>query len=292
MIALLLTLTSPLLAPQAGEPELLLTGFTEVHRVARIDAPEPTVTSIDVGRLDGIDDAHRGRFGTTDECKPLRDGRWLVASSGGAVAVLEAGGSRASFSTLVPNAHSVELLPGGRLVSAASTHREGNRLLVHDLATGALLQQFALTSAHGVHYRPEDERLYALGMAHLCVYLVDGESGELRFERRHDLPEGADASGHDLSPVPGTGELIVTTHAHVWLFDLRSASFRRHPQLGDLSHVKSVDVHPTTGRLAYVQANDEHWWSEAVQFLHPAGELRLPGERFYKARWAAARDER
>ncbi|MEM9382243.1 MAG: DUF6528 family protein [Planctomycetota bacterium] len=289
MLPLLVALTALLLPPRPGaEPELLLTGFAEVHRVGQIDSRPPSVQSVRVGSLDGIAEAHRDLFGTTDECKPLPGGRWLVASSGGGVAVLEADGARASFSAAVPNAHSVELLPGGRLVCAASTHAEGNRLLVHDLATGALVQQFALTSAHGVHYRAEDERLYALGMAHLCVYAVDGETGELRFERRHDLPEGADASGHDLSPVPGTDELIMTTHAHVWLFDVRAATFRRHPQLGDLARVKSVDVHPTSGRIAYVQASEEHWWSESVQLLRPTGELRVPGQRFYKARWRVA----
>jgi hypothetical protein len=285
MLPIFLVLAAAFACPRSNDPALLLTGFEHVHRVTGVDSPRPAVTSVAVGPLDGIDAALRARFGTTDECKPLPDGRWLVASSGGAVAVVEDGGARATFSAAVPNAHSVELLPGGRLVSAASVHARGNRLLVHDLASGALVQQFALTSAHGVHYRPATGRLYALGMAHVCVYRVHAETGELAFDARHGLPEGANAGGHDLSPVPGTHDLVVTTHEHVWLFDVRAATFRRHPLLGELAHVKSVDVHPESGRIAWVRASDEHWWSEVVRFAQPDGELRIPGERFYKARW-------
>jgi hypothetical protein len=60
--------------------------------------------------------------------------------------------------------------------------------------------------------------------------------------------------GHNLSVVPGSSALAISTTNHCWLFDRETKMFRRHPELADAGHVKSISYHPVTGQIAYVQA--------------------------------------
>ena len=265
---------------------LFACGFGEVVGVAWEGGEARVSRRLEVGALEGVSAELAGRFGTTDECKVLEDGRVLVASSGGAVAVVDLDSERAVFAAPCRNAHSIALLPGGRVASAASVGAGGDRVLVHDIASGALVAQYALHSAHGLVHDAQRGRLYALGMGSLLTFACDGETGDLRLLLREPLPGGGDAGGHDLRAVPRSAELIVTTEGGVWRYDRDLRRFRRDPWLGGLADVKSVDVHPSTGRIAYVQAEGGRWWSERVRFANPAGELRVEGERFYKARWA------
>lgn len=279
----LLTVTAP---TQESTPTLLICGFDEVIAVGFEDGAPRIPLRLEVGALPGVPEELRARFGTTDECKVAATGEVLIASSGGAVGIYEVGTGQVSFAAQVHNAHSIELLPGGRVVSAASVGGGGDRLMVHERAGGELLQEVPLHSAHGVQFDPERERLYALGMAELLCLTVDAESGELGVESRFALPEGEQAGGHDLRAVPRSSELLLTTSEHVWLFDRDLERFRLHPLMGEMRDVKSVDVHPRTGRIAYVQADEGEWWSARVRLANPAGELELEGERFYKARWS------
>ena len=97
-----------------------------------------------------------------------------------------------------------------------------------------------------------------------------------------DLPDG---NGHDLSPVPGTPFLALSTQGGCWFFDRDSMRFTAHPDLADVPNVKSIDVHPVTGRLAYIHAEGRQWWAHALRFRHPDGLLNMPQEHLYKARW-------
>lgn len=286
-------LAALLLVPLQNEappaPALWTCGFDQVTGVAWAEGEARIVERLVPGTLDGVPGKLRPCFGTTDECKPLPDGRLLIASSGGAVAVIDRAKMEASFAAPVPNAHSIAALPGGHYVSAASVNAKGNRLVVH--GPSAKTKSIALPSAHGVVHDADRARLYALGMGELLTFTVDDATGELTPSTRYALPGGEDADGHDLRAVPRSAELIVTTKEHVWLFDRDHARFRLHPSLGGLDHVKSVDVHPRTGRVAFVQADEGEWWSDTVRFANPPGELRIEGERFYKARWDPAGDD-
>jgi hypothetical protein len=96
--------------------------------------------------------------------------------------------------------------------------------------------------------------------------------------------------GHDLSPTPNRAALYITTDTGVVLFDLQSKAFRSEPSMNQLAFVKSVDVHPITKRLAYIQPEGGHWWSSHIHFLAPdqakaSQTIVLEGERLYKARW-------
>ena len=157
-----------------------------------------------------------------------------------------------------------------------------------DLARSDLpLSDVALPSAHGVVWDEQRHRLWALGLDELRSYeLKDWETDQpsLNWLASHPLPDG---DGHDLQAVPGGNDLVVTTGRGVHLFDRERGEFRPHPDLGTRAGVKCVSIHPATGRLVFVQSEGEHWWSDKLRFLAPAGELQLKSERLYKARWFA-----
>ncbi|MFN3408905.1 MAG: DUF6528 family protein [Limisphaerales bacterium] len=229
----------------------------------------------------------RGAFGTTDECKPVSGGRQiLITSSGGGCALVDYPSGAVRWHGRAHNAHSAELLPNHRVVVAASVGAAGNRLLVFDLARpGEPLTEASLESAHGVIWDEARQCLWALGFSTLEAYeLRDWQSQKPTLQRvaSHPLP---DPDGHDLQAVPGSDDLLITTGAKVFLFDRNNTTFRPHPELRDREHVKSVSIHPATGRVVFVQAEAGRWWSGTLRFLNPAAETALTGERIYKARW-------
>jgi hypothetical protein len=234
----------------------------------------------------------RDRFPWTDECKPVDGGRRiLITSSGHGAALVERGDGRAVFWAEAKNAHSADVLPGGRIVVAASVWREGggDRLILFNAAgAGRELWTESFPHAHGIVWDPERSHLWALGHDELRGYALSDWESEAPALRRTSLLRLPEAGGHDLSPMPGTPKLIVTTERHVWLFDRDSGGLAPHPELGGAADVKCVSVHPATGRTAFVQAESPNWWAHRVRFLSPEGELALPGENVYKARWLAA----
>jgi hypothetical protein len=229
----------------------------------------------------------RDLFRTTDECKPIDGGRrLLITSSAGGAALVEISTQSVLWFGRVANAHSIELLPEGRVAVAGSTNEKGNKLAIFDLAQPdkELLAE-ELYSGHGVVWDSKRQLLWALGYEFLYEFrLLDWRTKDPKLERvaKHYLP---DSGGHDLFPVPGSGDLVVTTNRRVFLFNRDSGRFRPHPEIGDYEGVKGVSLHPTTGRLVYVQAEGGEWWASNLHFLNPSSELSLPAERIYKARW-------
>jgi len=235
-----------------------------------------------------LPEGFRDLFGTTDECKPVEGGRKvLISSSGGGLAFVERESGRLLWYGSVGNAHSIELLPGNRVAAAGSTNQEGNRVVIFDLAKpDEPLYSAVLYSGHGVIWDQKRELLWALGFERLIAYrLIDWETSEpaLSQAAAFILP---DSGGHDLSPDPGTEDLIVTTNNHVFLFNRDQRKFRLHPELGDKKRVKSVSVQPASGRVIYIQAEGQNWWSSQIRFLNREKSVLLPGERIYKARFS------
>jgi hypothetical protein len=272
-----------LAAPEAEE--LILCGDNEVF-VLGLKAGGKKVWSWLAADHPELPGAVRQQFGTTDDCKPVEGGsRILITSSGGGVALVERASGRALFWASVENAHSAEMLPRNRVLVAGSEGKDGNRLVLFDLAqSGKELASYPLSGAHGAVWDPQARCVWTLGERELHAYeLKDWESATptLGLSLRFALPE---PSGHDLRPVPGTRRLVLTTYKHVWTFDPESRKFEPFDRLGDLQEVKSVDIHPRTGRIAYVKA-ETNWWSSRVSFLKPEGQLDRRGERLYKARW-------
>ena len=275
---------------QAGETELAVCGWDEVFILALGDGPVPAhrkVWSWRAGDSSGIPADMRALFRTTDDCKPVDGGRRiLISSSGGAVALVDRETRKASFSARVTNAHSIEMLPGGRIAAAASvsTAGTGDRLVIFDAATGKELASDALRSAHGVVWDDTRGVLWALGGDVLRAYSVSGTGGSTRLERTYELPLPSEG-GHDLVPIPGSSQLFLSTVRRCFSFDRDRRLLSPHDLLGDRADIKSYNVHPRTGRVVYLQAESPNWWTEHLHFQRPDGTLRLPGERLYKARW-------
>ncbi len=94
----------------------------------------------------------RKSFATTDECKPVADGSLLlVCSSGGGCALLQMPAGKATWWARVPNAHSIEALPGGMIAVAASTAASGRKMaLFNRRKPGEIVSEIPLHSAHGL----------------------------------------------------------------------------------------------------------------------------------------------
>lgn len=244
-------------------------------------------TDWEAGKSEGMPAGMVPKFRTTDDCKPIDGGtRLLVTSSSGGLAIVERSTGKTEFYATVANAHSAEVLPGGRVVAAASTSPTGNRLIVFD-RTKSDVEVFTtpLVSAHGTHWVEGERTLWALGLLELQAYeLVDWDSAKpsLKLRETFKLPS---RGGHDLSPVPGTSKFIVTTEHEVLIFDRKTSQFVRHPAIGSLVNVKSVTIHPTTGRTAFTLADPPDWWTYTVRFLGPEATLKFPNDRLYKIRW-------
>lgn len=283
-----------------AEP-ILLCGDGTVFLIETAAATEGKITtqwSWKGKTCDQLPEAMRKTFATTDDCKPAADGtRVLISSSSGGCAVVERPSGKVIWYAQAPNAHSLELLPRERIVVANSVHPKGNQLVLFDLArSNEPIWTTPLYSAHGVVWDEQRQVLWAVGFSELqCYALKDWESDKpsMTLTARYPLP---DESGHDLQPIPGSSDLAVTMTHHVYLFDRDTHEFRLHPELGDRARVKSVNVHPVTGRTAVIQAGNKNWWNDALELLSPAATIHLPGERLYKARWLppppSQRDER
>lgn len=260
--------------------ELLVCGWDELVALD-VSTETPVKTwSWRAGQRDDLPATHRKLFRTIDECKPLSGGRVLITASSDGVALVERPSGRVLFYAQGANAHSAEMLPGGRIAVACSVRqRGGNRVILFDSATPEKeLASAELYSGHGVVWDEQRATLWALGGRELKAFTAD-----LALKAAYELPgEG----GHDLWAVPHGPKLGVTTHEGVWEFDRDTRTFRRHAVLGGLAHVKGVAEHPATGETAYIQADLPDWWSERIEFLNPRRTLRLAGERLYKARWA------
>ncbi len=226
------------------------------------------------------------RFGTTDECKPIAGDRLLVTSSGGGCALIDRESGHASWFAVVPNAHSIELLPMDRVVVAGSTGTKGNCLALFDLSRSETsLWDTELYSAHGVVWDDQQQQLWALGAHELRSYrLKDWEtsSPSLELDGSYALP---DKGGHDLQPMPHSDDLVLSTHEHVYLFDRSAKRFRLHPTLGAQKDVKCISIETIGGRVVWLQADQPNWWTDRIRLLDPDADAQLTDEKLYKARW-------
>jgi hypothetical protein len=281
----LLWLSTALPRPAAAQ-SLVACGWDEVFILDISGAPAKT-WRWKASEAAELPAAYRDKFRTTDDCKPVDGNRVLITASSDGAALVDRATRRTLWWAQCGNAHSAELLPGDRVVLACSVREgTGNRLALFDAATPEHeLFSTPLVSAHGVVWDAARERLWALGLRELHSYRLrdwDSASPSLELDMRYALP---DEGGHELSAVPGTAHLIVSTHAGVWRFDRDLRTFRPDPDLRGRHDIKSAVIHPTTRRLAYTEAERPQWWTRRIRFARPEGEVVLEGERLYKVRW-------
>lgn len=269
---------------------LLLCGADEVFQMDPAVKPAVKTWSWRARDCPQIPANLKNAFATTDECKPTADGKQiLITSSSGGCALVEFPSGKAVWWARVPNAHSIESLPGGKIVVASSVGAEGNKLVFFDTtAVGPPLAEIPLHSAHGLVWDSKRECLWALGFSQLiaCSIPASSDGGFApKISATHPIP---DKDGHDLRPVAGSADLVFSTEKGVWRFNRELETFRPDPNLTGRAQVKSVDRADPGGQMVVMQASDEHWWTDSIHFLLPEGALRIEGERLYKARWMGA----
>ena len=206
-------------APSAAQ-SLIVCGWDEVFVLDVSSTPRKVWSWKALDRPE-LPPAYRTKFRTTDDCKPVSGGRVLITASSDGAALVERATGRTIWWGACGNAHSAELLPGDRIVLACSTREgTGNKLSLFD-ASKPERELFAteLFSGHGVVWDEARARLWALGEKELRSYRLEAwqtDRPSLVLDRRYPLP---DVGGHELTAVPRSAHLIVTTHAGVWRFD-------------------------------------------------------------------------
>jgi len=232
------------------------------------------------------------RLRTLDDCKVVGDGKQvLVTSSGGGVFLLDIASRKPLFYTEAPNAHSADILPGGRILVALSSHPEGSSLELYDIQQpGKCLWRDSLTAAHGAVWMKEKERLYALGSilspngnkSVIRAYrLKDWDSPHPSLEetdRWSDLPSG----GHDLTRI-NAGELIFSGSRGVYVIDATDGKIRPFEPLHNTRDIKSVNYIEKSKQLVYTKG-EIRWWTHHVYSENPAWKLNVDSIHVYKVR--------
>ncbi|GJM27839.1 MAG: hypothetical protein DHS20C17_04740 [Cyclobacteriaceae bacterium] len=228
-----------------------------------------------------IPEQYRTKFATMDDCKSADKGRKIIVSaSSGAVAILNSEDRSVLFYAMVPNAHSVALLPNNRLAAAASTNEAGNRIMLFDTnQPNKLLYQDSLYSAHGVVWDHNRKSLFALGYQELREYKM-ATSDSLVLVRWWEIPG---ESGHDLQPALDENNLLITEHTGAWSFNIKREEFQKISGFPDDQNIKSLSQHPS-GQYLYT-VPEESWWTYHVSFFQPDNKLAFPHLKVYKARW-------
>jgi len=187
----------------------------------------------------------------------------------------------------VNNPHSVELLPDGNVVVAAST---GGFIRVYAASQGSAstrYAEFGLTGAHGVLWDPAGSVLWALGDTILVELKVDGTAAApaLTAVDSWTLPT---VHGHDLSPKLGDPDRLWVTTGSAWYE--YSKTTQNAVAAYDIAGVKSMSSMPN-GR--WVQTLPKpgcrtSWCTDEVDLTAPTAAYTVPGAQFYKARvWSS-----
>jgi len=223
------------------------------------------------------------RFGTLDECKVVDGGKkLLVTASSGGVCLIDIASKKVLFHAAAENAHSAELLPGGRIAVALSLNPEGNAIELYDIdSPGRRLFRDSLYSAHGAVWMPEAERLYVLGNEIRAYALKDWDTSSPSLECT-GVWKGPTRHGHDLSRI-SDHELLFSNSRRAIIFDIRDTSFTRFPLLEDTPGVKSVNYDPASGQLIYTRG-EINWWTHHVYSLQPDWHLTIDSINVYKVR--------
>jgi len=287
-LLLVISAVSPLDAASNAERELIVCGWDEVYilKIGDPAVPHAKVWSWKAADRPELPPHIKTRFKTTSDCKSVAGDRILIAASDDGVALVERSTLKTVFWGACVDAHSVEMLPGERIAVACSVRDGSNRLAVFDARVPEReLFSTELYSGHGVVWDSGRNLLWALGGRELRAYsLTDWTSQKpsLTMKSSHSLP---DSGGHELSVLDDSPMLILTTLRKAWYFDRDTTKFSPHPELGDLTGVKSVSVHQATKQLVYTQAERPQWWTSTIRFLQPGHTLKLEGEKIYKVRW-------
>lgn len=234
-----------------------------------------------------IPKSHQKWMTPLDECKLVdNQTKLLLTSSGGGVLLLNVETKKCLFYAHVPMAHSADLLPNNKVAVALSTHNLGNSIEVFDIRhPETVLFRDSLYSAHGVAWIDKRNILYVLGYDVLKAYkIVDNRetSFKMSLEKSWNLPS---LGGHDLSIV-NNEEILISTHEHVYIFNIQKEEFSFFKPLANSKNVKSVNWDKANDILVYTKA-EINWWTHNVYIKqkHFSHTISIDSIDLYKARY-------
>lgn len=264
---------------------IMVCGDSYVHLVdpAKSEGTKPHVIwTWDAREVKDLPEEYRTKkFRSVDDVKPVRGGsQLLISSSSQGVVLWDVKENKTLFYTSVGNAHSIELLPNGLVAAAASTHAEGNQMMLFDPASGDSkpIATDELYSGHGAVWHEGRQTLFGLGYDVLVEYEV--KDRKLKRVNEWKIPG---QSGHDLTLSPDGKRFLLTEHTGAWQFDLESEKFSKIPNFPDAENIKSLNL-AKNGQYLYT-VPEEQWWTHTVSLHEPTQRLAFPGMRVYKARF-------
>ncbi len=229
--------------------------------------------------------------GKSDECKPIDEGkRILITSVSGLVCIVDIKTKKLHKLAWMPGAHSAEQISKNLFAAAISLKPAlppgapdiyGDYIALIDAGCpGKEICRDACKSAHAAVWNRDTETLWTLGFETIRSYTILQNPVFLLQTGSYPLPN---LNGHDLSPVPGTQKLYVSTGKHVFIFDTETGEFEKHPSIGDCESVKSISHHPETGEVMFVGADQGEYRSDTIRFESSNKTISYSGT--YKARW-------
>jgi len=258
-----------------GDSKVLLVNYNN----SKGDTPD-IIWSWDSKTATGIPEEFRARLKTVDDCKTYGD-EVLISASSGAIIIIGLKDKNTRFYADVPLAHSVEMLPGGLLAAAASTHPKGNRIFLFNTNKGGTpIYSDTLYSAHGVIWDSNRKSLFALGYTVLREYKLNDAKNGLVLKKEWKIPGNG---GHDLQMAPDNNHLFFTSETGNGEFDLEQSKFMNMIGFAPTANVKSIGQN-NAGQFIYT-IPEESWWTYHVKFSNPERIFNFPGLKVYKARW-------
>lgn len=196
-----------------------------------------------------------------DDCKVVDGGTKILATSSYSWAVLLDIATKQVlwWSKSSKNAHSADLLPGGRIAVACANASNGlgNRVQIFDIGSPNEVKSYVeLGSAHGVVWNDARQRLYAVGGSTLAVYELtdwDTDTPTLTLENTYDT-SGYVTGLHDLTYVNETTLLLAGRKAA--FLNLSTGKFVSLPHFNGSTGLKSVNYDNSKGDCWYTDATD------------------------------------
>ncbi len=208
--------------------------------------------------------------------------------------------------TIMP--HSIALLPND-IVAVASTytidqnapetkygcyfyHIAGDKATSYKDPAKQGATFFSIENPHGFYWDDKNKKLYVSSSEGLTRLNVEFNAAKNKFEIEEEAVFGISQLGakwgHDLALVPGTRILAMTTYEMTLFFDMDKEKWLldeivwRMDIKGFDPHRDKVHVLATVPRSQYVTDTLEVWTKENGFKEY----LKVPGAKFYKARWA------
>lgn len=222
----------------------------------------------------------------------------LVTDSKGLAAMIPypAGDLKLWAANVGGNPHSAELLPNGNIAVAASTGGWVRVYTSSQSSDSANYAQYALSSAHGVSWDPQQQILWTLGNGAIVGLKVGGTAASPTLTEQVRL-NVASLNGHDIQPVYGDNDrLWVASGGKVYQYvkstnslDLTYSGASEISRVG----VKSVgnqlsgqvvQTVPDAAKTPVGGCTLSTWCTESTDFFLPSTTRAKTGAAYYKTR--------